>query len=249
MISEQGFHATARRNKCYVSIFIRKFRLIISLIPNIIGVRDMKCTEFKKKLRKYPYITTAVFGSFPGSQKTLYNQINQWVKTGEVVKLRRGLYTLNEDDRKVGLSLNLAANAIYSPSYVSLESALSHYGMIPEAVFAVTSVTAKKTQSFSNPLGQFIYRSVKKAAFFGFTAVRDEFGFDCLVALPEKALLDYLYFNAPSRGPAWVSFFDESMRLQNADQLDLKKIEEMAAKMGSRKLTGAIAALKKWMKR
>lgn len=208
----------------------------------------MKLDNFKKRLRGYPYFTSAIFSALPGSEKTLYNQMDRWVKAGYVVRLRRGLYTLNSDDRRAGLSLRLIANILYSPSYVSLEFALSHYGMIPEAVFAVTSVTTRKTQEFTNPFGRFIYRSIREAAFFGFEAARDEFGNDSLIAVPEKALLDYLYFNAPPGGRIDETFFDDSMRLQNAEQLDLDSMEEMAKRMGASKLDEAVSALKRWVK-
>jgi len=213
------------------------------------GTREMKYLSFKKKLQGYPYFTTAIFGALAGSEKTLYNQVNKWVKEGKVVRLRKGLFTLNDDERRVGISKKLIANILYSPSYISLEYALSHYGMIPEAVYAVTSLSTKKTQKFSNRFGEFLYRNIKRDAFFGFEALKDEFGFDCLIASPEKALMDYLYLNVEAASEFDESFIEESLRLQNIERLDFRKMTKFAEKMKSKKLLKFVRTLKGWVKK
>jgi hypothetical protein len=167
--------------------------------------------------------------------------MNAWLSKGLVIKLRREIYALNEDDRKTGLSKKLVGNILYSPSYISLEFALSYYDVIPEAVYTVTSVTTRKTQRFSNMIGD-----IKKDAFFGFQELKDEFGFDCLFAMPEKALLDYFYLNIPAYMTIGDSFFEESLRLQNMDMIDFKKLLEMSELMNCRKMTKIVAVLKKW---
>lgn len=60
------------------------------------------------------------------------------------------------------------ANKIYKPSYISLQYALSHYGMIPEAVMQVTSVTSLKTMQFKNEFGEYFYQTVKPELMFGY---------------------------------------------------------------------------------
>jgi len=87
------------------------------------------------------------------------------------------------------------ANKLYSPSYVSLETALSDYSIIPEVAMSVTSITTKPTRRFKNKHGLFIYRAVRPEAFTGYL-VRRHGTFDILIAEPEKALVDYLYFKA-----------------------------------------------------
>lgn len=205
----------------------------------------MKYKLFKKKMQGRPYFTSAIFKALATNEKTVHNQIVSWIKNGDVVKLRRGFFTLSDQERKVGLSKKLIANTIYSPSYISLEFALSFYGMIPEAVFSVTSVTTKKTQKFTNTFGEFLYKSIKKEFFFGFQTTKDEFGFDCFLATPEKALLDYLYFNVSANTKINNNFFGESLRLQNLELLDLEKIQKMAKKIGSTKINKMVTILGK----
>lgn len=95
------------------------------------------------------------------------------------------------------------ANRIYRNSYVSLWSALSHYGLIPEGVTQTYSVSTRKTKSFDTPLGTFVYQHVKPSLFFGYRLVRwnDK---PLLVAEPEKALLDTLYLHPHWQDPADV---------------------------------------------
>jgi hypothetical protein len=85
------------------------------------------------------------------------------------------------------------ASRLYSPSYVSLETALSNYSIIPEVSMAVTSVTTKPTRTFKNQHGLFIYRTVKPACFSGYYVAQVS-GFPVLIAEPEKAVVDYLHF-------------------------------------------------------
>jgi predicted transcriptional regulator of viral defense system len=87
-----------------------------------------------------------------------------------------------------------AANRIYAPSYISLESALSFHGLIPEVAFTITSVSTSKTQTFDTTIGQFLYQTVKPSLFFGYSIHRmnDK---PIKIADIEKTLLDYCYFN------------------------------------------------------
>ncbi|MEK7547511.1 MAG: hypothetical protein AAB540_01315 [Patescibacteria group bacterium] len=87
-----------------------------------------------------------------------------------------------------------AANKIYTPSYVSLEMALKYYGLIPEEIFQITSVSAKKTAGFKTLIGNFSYRRIKPSLYWGYRLA--DFGKQkILLAEPEKAVLDYLYIN------------------------------------------------------
>lgn len=90
--------------------------------------------------------------------------------------------------------LYLAANRIYSPSYVSFESALAYYRLIPEGVYTITSATTLKTNQFTTSLGAFSYRHLKPELMFGYRLVEGA-GQHFKMAEPEKLLLDYLYLN------------------------------------------------------
>lgn len=146
-----------------------------------------------------------VFGISP---KTGSVFLSRNLKSGLFVKLRNNYYMLKDSHP----SLQLIANKLYQPSYISLETALSHYSIIPEVVYAVTSVTTKPTREFKTPKGVFSYQRIKKEVFTGYSPVTLE-GHVVLLAEPEKALADYLYF---------VDLKKTSLN----DRLDLKKINK-----------------------
>lgn len=120
------------------------------------------------------------------------SQLSQWVKKEQLIKLRNGLYAMHTSRGKI-TGQEIAAR-LYEPSYLSLETALSHYGFIPEIVHGYTSVTTRTTRTFRNSCGHFLYRHVKNSLFWGYVEISTETG-RYLIAEPEKALLDYLYLN------------------------------------------------------
>ena len=120
------------------------------------------------------------------------NNIVRWTKKRYLVRLRQGYYAFPEYKSKPDFALYFA-NRIYRPSYVSLHSALAFYGMIPEAVLQITSVTSLKTASYSNDFGDYSYKSVKEDLMFGYDLKPIDNGQTLQLASPEKALLDLLY--------------------------------------------------------
>ena len=133
--------------------------------------------------------TNQVYAWQPGFDK---NNLGRWVGKGLLVKLRNGYYSFPEYLGKADYSLYIA-NRIYRPSYVSLHTALAFYGLIPEAVVQVTSVTSLKTNTFTNPFGEYTYQSVRQDLVFGYDLKPLGDGLTLLMAGPEKALLDLLY--------------------------------------------------------
>ncbi|MBF0384613.1 MAG: hypothetical protein HQL27_01950 [Candidatus Omnitrophica bacterium] len=109
-----------------------------------------------------------------------------------IYNLKKGLYELSYP-RELFIPDFYTAKRLYAPSYVSLETALSNYSIIPEVAMSVTSITSKPTRSFKNRHGLFTYRTVKKEAFCGYY-VQKQNSFEYLIAEPEKALIDYFYF-------------------------------------------------------
>ena len=141
------------------------------------------------------FSTNQIVSVFPD-----FNSMNltRWVKQGDVVRLRRGWFSFPEFQKDIDF-VRLAANRIYRPSYISLQYALSFYGMIPESVVQFTSVTTLKTANFENLWGQFSYQNVKESLMFGYEphVVSHPLanGQAFMMATPEKALLDFLYLN------------------------------------------------------
>ncbi len=121
----------------------------------------------------------------------LVKAVQRWKKRGRIAALKNGLYELLYPRDRMIPDLHVA-NRLYPPSYVSLETALSVYSLIPEVAQSVMSVTTKPTRRFRNRHGSFVYRTLKPFLFRGYL-VRKEGGFKMLVAEPEKALADYLY--------------------------------------------------------
>ena len=120
------------------------------------------------------------------------NNLTRWTKKGLLIRLRTGYFAFPEYLHRPGFA-QFIAGRIYRPSYISLHSALSFYGIIPESVVQVTSVSSLKTMSFKNAFGEFSYRSVKEELMFGYEPKSTADGRTYLIATPEKALLDLLY--------------------------------------------------------
>jgi len=121
-------------------------------------------------------------------------RLSEWQKKGYVKKICKGFYIFS--DLQINEpTLFTIANRVYEPSYVSLEMALSIYGLIPEAVYGTTSVTSKRSKNLKTPVGYFIYRHIQPELMFGYE-LREHDGHRYQVAEIEKAILDYLYFNS-----------------------------------------------------
>ena len=204
----------------------------------------MNFREFQENVKKMPLFSSNVADIFSASPKVIRNQMTRWKKQGLLVELKRGLYVLGKSERQTILSKEVAAANIYQPSYISLESAMSFYKMIPERVTAVTSVTAKKTKVFHNQEGAFIYRNLKTALYFGFISKKDEYGYPYFIAEPEKAFLDYLYLNLGEIGPNDKDFLAGSLRLQNRSILNRKKLFSYAKQFNIKKLDRILEQIK-----
>ncbi len=118
-------------------------------------------------------------------------KITQLLKGGDLIRVKKGLYVFGEKWRHRMYSLEILANKIYGPSYISLEYALAYYGMIPEHVVEVTSVTSKRKRFYNTPVGRFSYTPIPLALYgVGFTFLEEQ---TALIATPEKALADLFY--------------------------------------------------------
>lgn len=151
----------------------------------------MRFSELKEKLQDFTVFSLADIRNIePDFHRS---RLNEWQNKGYIKKIRRGYYFFS-DEKLSEEALFLIANRLYVPSYVSLEMALSRYGLIPESVYSVTSVTSKKTNSFKTPIATFSYRSVKPKLMFGYELLpfRNR---KYKMANMEKSVLDYLYFH------------------------------------------------------
>ncbi|HEY76400.1 MAG TPA: hypothetical protein G4O00_09500 [Thermoflexia bacterium] len=162
-------------------------------------------------------------------------QLSRWVRAGRLYQLRRGLYALAPPYQKVKPHPFLIANHLTRGSYVSLQSALAHYGLIPEHVPTVTSVTTARPGRWETSLGVFEFRHLKPALFFGYRRLDLGEGQAGFVATPEKALLDLIYLTPGGDTPEYL----RELRLQNLDRLDLDALRRMAVRFDRPKMTRA----------
>ena len=139
-----------------------------------------------------PFDTAALKAALDDYQSPK-DKITTLEQSGLLIRLKRGLFVVSPMVHSQPLSKELIANHIYGPSYISLQTALSFYGLIPERVHTVCSMTTKRSSSFINPLGNFDYISVP-AAYFAI-GIRQEIvnnNYAYLIATPEKALCDMI---------------------------------------------------------
>jgi predicted transcriptional regulator of viral defense system len=163
--------------------------------------------------------------------KVYNHQLFEWAQKGYIERIKRGFYIFsnrrNEIDPKE-ISFHLC-----NPSYISMESALSYHGVIPEIVYSLTCLTTKNNIKFSNSFGNFIYRNIRPSLFFGYKVVETK-NSKYLLAEPEKALLDYLYLNHIKEDG-----FDE-MRI-NKEAINKEKILLYAKEFSSKTIDDLIS--------
>ena len=195
----------------------------------------MKFIDLLEKVSDLPVFTVR-FLAAGGNLAQIRLQISRWVKDGKIIRLHKGVYTLAEPYRKVAPEPLCIANSLKQASYVSLHSALSWCGMIPEFVPAVTSITTGRPQTIETPLGRFEFRHVSKKYFWGYRQIELKIGQTAFIAHPEKALLDLIYLTP---GSDTIEFIEE-LRLQNFEQINIAVLCEFTERFHSPKLNRAL---------
>lgn len=174
-----------------------------------------------------------------------FDRINlfHWVKKGYLSKLRQDWYAFS-DLKGNPETARYVAQRIYTPSYISLHTALSFYGIIPEAVTVVTSVTSNRPTTYSNEFGEFSYQTVKPALFFGYKSMPLSPHGRYLLAFPEKAILDllYLYPQYNTEEALLDLRFDEYWM---QEELDCDKLLAFSAQSGVKALQSRVKLLLK----
>ncbi len=151
-------------------------------------------------------------------------QLSGWTRSGKLVQLRRGLYAVAKPYRKVEPHPFVIANRLVRGSYVSLETALSFHGLIPEfGPGTVVSVTLARPTLVTNPLGRYQYHHLHSSLFRGYCRTDVGQGQTALVATPTKALVDLLYLRSGSDDREYL----RHLRLQDTDRIDLAEFERL----------------------
>lgn len=201
----------------------------------------MNFIEFRSRFQSLACFTTnQVYASYPEFDR---NNLGRWVRKGYLVRLRQGYYAFPEYRESTDYVLYFA-NIIYKPSYISLQTALSFHGIIPEAVPIVTSVTTLKTKIFSNDFGEYSYKNIKPDLMFGYDLREMEGGRRIMFATPEKALTDLLYlypFYNTERELGELRL-DESFMEHH---FNAERLMEFSYRIGSKALINRIDILRK----
>lgn len=153
------------------------------------------------------------------------DKISEWLKSGDLIRIKKGLYVFGKNIALNAFSLEVLANLIYGPSAISLNYALAYYGLIPEKVTTVTSIVSKRNKLFSTPVGEFTYQYLNPQKYpMGIELAQDANQNHFLIASPEKALCDY------------VHLIDKKMKLNTFNEVEAYllhdlRIDESALKL------------------
>ncbi len=169
------------------------------------------------------------------------NRLSEWKKKGYIIALRKGYYIFA--DIKVNHYIHfLIANTLYQPSYVSLETALSYHNLIPEIVYANTSVTTRLPNRFHNQIGTFTYNQIKSAAYRGYELLSiPNYRRKVKVASPEKALLDYIYLHPELT--TRDDFLSLRLNPDTLNLLDLGNLQALAAAFNQKTVVQRVTTL------
>ena len=156
-------------------------------------------------------------------------KLKELQRKGMLIRVKKGFYVLSPEVIGRSFSHEVMANLLYGPSYVSLESALSIHGLIPERVETWTSVTTQKNKSFNTPIGHFFYSHLHPSLYplavtFGDTADQRHF----LLATPEKALLDIFALKFKSADRPTLN--DVRLALEEDLRVSLKKLRKSVSR-------------------
>jgi hypothetical protein len=213
----------------------------------------MKSTNLSS-LDSLPYFTIEAVKQLLGDESaaagTLQTALYRWMKAGQIIQLKKGVYMTRRFFEMHRADDDFAAmvSAILIPqSYLSLEYILQRNAILTDLTYPVSAVTLKQTREFENKLGTFTYRNIKAELYRGFT-ISDYLGIPIARASVSKALFDTLYFR-PWRGVGRSVSIDliESLRLNLEDfpEEDRDAFGEFVEISKSRKMDRILRILRK----
>ena len=199
----------------------------------------MNFIHFKNSLRDFPVFSIAdiraAYGRFDR------RRLSEWQRKGYIQKIIKGYYVFSDVEITENI-LAAIANKIYKPSYISLETALSYYRLIPESIYMITSVSTRRTYRFETPLATFAYRTIKPVLFFGYSLSSGE----KKIAFMEKAILDFFYINPSVRSED--DFF--SLRLNREEilsSMNTQRLTDYAQRFKQKRLSKTVERFLTWL--
>lgn len=198
----------------------------------------MEFNSLLKLIGDEPIFESSILLAGDVDPKLIRIQLSRWIKAGKIYQLRRGLYSIAPPYQRQQPHPFLVANHLQKASYVSLQSALSFYGLIPEVVNITTSVSTGRPERLDTPLGTFEFRHIKTELLFGYrmTELGEQ---SALIATPEKALLDLIYLQPGGDSPAYL----KELRLQNTEKLDKDLLRIQSEKFNTPKIQNAVKGI------
>ena len=200
----------------------------------------MKTIELKNALPLSIFSHEMLYALLEKSVNNVNDKISNLVKSGELIRLKKGFYTFSKAYLTRPIDLISVANTLYAPSYVSFDYALSFHAMIPERVAEITSATSKNEKLFDTPIGRFSYKKVPLQAYaLGVDWFYDENDGGRFIATREKALCDKIRYD---RGigtltqSAMLEYLKYDLRVEITKPLDSYLIEEIATAYRSKNL-------------
>lgn len=199
----------------------------------------MEFLKLVEIIQTEPVFETGLLLAGDANPREIHRQLSRWRQAGKIYQLRRGLYSLAPPFQKVIPHPFLIANRLIPASYVSLQSALAYYGMIPEHVPVTTSVTTSRPAHWDTPVGVYDFRHIQVDFFDGYRLIDLGGKQQAFIARPEKALLDLVYLEP---GGDTLDYLVE-LRLSNLNQLDWQLLSRLAGKIEKPKLMRAVVLI------
>ncbi|CAN5356184.1 hypothetical protein BH20BAC1_BH20BAC1_03110 [soil metagenome] len=185
--------------------------------------------QFKNAVKEYSEapLTSQVVMEILEEYKRPYDKIHELIKSGDLQQIKKGLYIPGPNSGISQPEALLVANHLWGPSYVSMETALSHWGLIPESVYEISSLTVKSAKKYNTPLGRFTYfRTPVPYYSFGITKVELTKRQVALMATPEKALCDKIIMTSGiflRSVKQTIAFLQDDLRIDKEQLLSLNK--------------------------
>ncbi|MGM9790520.1 MAG: hypothetical protein ACI3Y9_09505 [Candidatus Cryptobacteroides sp.] len=164
-----------------------------------------------------------VLSSVYPETKHIVEKARRLESDGKIIRLKKGMYVVSPEETGKVLNRNLIANHIYGPSYVSVQTALRHYGLIPERVHLIQSLTTKHSRCFETPVGNFDYKCCNNEYFPIGVRLENDNDITYLIATPEKALCDLINY---SKGVNLRFMKDIALYLEEDIRFDMDALSE-----------------------
>jgi predicted transcriptional regulator of viral defense system len=203
----------------------------------------MRYIEFKDALKDWTVFSLNDIKSIDSN--FFRTRLTEWQRKGYIKKLVKEYYIFSD----LALDENCLfeiANRIYSPSYISFETALGFYKLIPESVYGISSASTRRTYRFKTQVAEFSYSTLKPSLFFGYKLIKYKNGYFKMADI-QKAVLDYFYINTGIRTKDdFIAIrFDSDMFFE---QLDEEKLYTFLERFAQKTLTKRIKAFLEFMK-